>query len=45
MRSRWLFYVIAALVLGGISPAVASLTSVVDLNNPSLFDWWFPCCH
>jgi hypothetical protein len=41
MRSRWLFYVIAAIVLGAVSPAVASLTSVVDLNNPSLFDWWF----
>lgn len=41
MPSRWHFYVIAATVLGAVSPAVASLTSVVDLNNPTLFDWWF----
>lgn len=41
MRSRWLFYMIVAIVLGAVSPAVASLTSVVDLSNPSLFDWWF----
>jgi len=41
MRSRWLIYVTAVAVLAAVSPAVASLHSVVDLSDPSLFDWWF----
>lgn len=41
MRSRWPLYVTAAAVLAAVSPAIASLKSVVDLNQPSLFDWWF----
>jgi hypothetical protein len=34
-------YVIAAAVLAAVSPAIASLRTVVDLSDPSLFDWWF----
>ena len=41
MRSRWPLYLTAAVVLAAVSPAVASLKSVVDLGHPSLFDWWF----
>ena len=41
MRSRWLFYVTAVAVLAAVSPAIASLRTVVDLSDPSLFDWWF----